>query len=63
MRFIVVTHRGSKMDLKEAIYARRSVRDFTPEPVDEKTIRDKNSGIGPTGYYGWRAIQLSPTLI
>ena len=28
------------MDLKEAIYSRRSVRDFTAEPVGEKAIRD-----------------------
>jgi len=28
------------MDLKEAIYTRRSVRDFTAEPVAEKAIRD-----------------------
>jgi nitroreductase len=28
------------MDLKEAIYTRRSTRDYTDEPVDEKTIRD-----------------------
>ncbi len=28
------------MDLKEALYTRRSVRDFTPAPVDEKAIRD-----------------------
>ena len=27
------------MDLKEAIYTRRSVRDFTDKPVDEKTLR------------------------
>jgi len=27
------------MDLKEAIYTRRSTREFTAEPVDEKTIR------------------------
>jgi len=27
------------MDLKEAIYTRRSARDFTDEPVDEKTLR------------------------
>ena len=27
------------MDLKEAIYTRRSTRDFTDEPVDEKTLR------------------------
>ena len=25
------------MDLKEAIYTRRAVRDFTTEPVDEAT--------------------------
>ena len=31
---------GPKMDLKGALYARRSVRDFTPAPVDEKAIRD-----------------------
>jgi len=28
------------MDLKEAIYSRRSTREFTAEPVDEKTIRE-----------------------
>jgi nitroreductase len=28
------------MDLKEAIYTRRAVREFTVEPVGEKTIRD-----------------------
>jgi nitroreductase len=28
------------MDLKEAIYTRRSIREFTAEPVDKKTIRD-----------------------
>ena len=28
------------MDLKEALYTRRAVREFTAEPVDEKTIRD-----------------------
>jgi nitroreductase len=28
------------MDLKEAIYSRRSVREYTTEAVDEKTIRD-----------------------
>ena len=27
------------MDLKDAIYTRRAVREFTAEPVDEKTIR------------------------
>jgi len=27
------------MDLMDAIYSRRAVRDFTPEPVDEKTLR------------------------
>ncbi len=27
------------MDLREAIYGRRAVREFTPEPVDEKVIR------------------------
>jgi nitroreductase len=27
------------MDLKEAIYTRRAVRDFTAEPVDENTLR------------------------
>ena len=27
------------MDLKEAIYTRRAVRNFTDEPVDEKTLR------------------------
>ena len=27
------------MDLKEAIYTRRAVREFTAEPVDRKTIR------------------------
>ena len=28
------------MDLREAIYSRRAVREFTAEPVDEKTIRE-----------------------
>ena len=28
------------MDLKEAIYSRRSVREFTAETVSEKIIRD-----------------------
>jgi nitroreductase len=28
------------MDLREAIYTRRAVRDFTTEPVDEKTLRE-----------------------
>ncbi|MGD0026788.1 MAG: nitroreductase [Xanthobacteraceae bacterium] len=28
------------MDLKEAIYTRRATREFTAEPVDEKTLRD-----------------------
>jgi nitroreductase len=28
------------MDLREAVFTRRAVRDFTPEPVDEKTIRE-----------------------
>jgi nitroreductase len=27
------------MDLKEAIYSRRATREFTDEPVDEKTLR------------------------
>jgi nitroreductase len=27
------------MDLREAIYTRRAVREFTSEPVDEKTLR------------------------
>ena len=27
------------MDLKEAIYSRRAVRDYTAEPVDEQTLR------------------------
>jgi nitroreductase len=27
------------MDLKEAIYSRRATRDFTTEPVDERTLR------------------------
>jgi nitroreductase len=27
------------MDLKEAIYTRRATREFTSEPVDEKTVR------------------------
>src|SRR5664280_2158377 len=30
---------GGDMDLKEAIYTRRSVRDFTDKRVDEKTLR------------------------
>ena len=28
------------MDLKEAIYTRRAVREFTAEPVEDKTIRE-----------------------
>jgi nitroreductase len=28
------------MDLKEAIYTRRSVRDFTEDAVDEKTLKE-----------------------
>jgi len=28
------------MDVREAIYTRRAVREFTAEPVDEKTLRD-----------------------
>jgi Nitroreductase family len=28
------------MDLKEAIYTRRSVRAFTADPVDEKTLTE-----------------------
>ena len=28
------------MNLKEAIYTRRSVRDFTADPVDEKTLTE-----------------------
>jgi nitroreductase len=28
------------MDLKEAIYTRRAVREFAPEPVDERTLRE-----------------------
>src|ERR1019366_927176 len=28
------------MHLKEAIYTRRAVREFTDEPVDEKTLRE-----------------------
>jgi len=31
---------GARMDLKEAIYTRRAVREFTVEPVDDKTILD-----------------------
>jgi nitroreductase len=27
------------MDLREAIYTRRAVRDFTAEPVEEKALR------------------------
>ena len=27
------------MDLKDAIYGRRAVRDFTAEPVDDKALR------------------------
>jgi len=27
------------MDLKQAIYGRRAVRDYTTEPLDEETIR------------------------
>jgi hypothetical protein len=33
-------HQGRKMDLKEAIYTRRAVREFTAEPVGEQAIRD-----------------------
>jgi nitroreductase len=32
--------RQDEMDLKEAIYTRRSTRDYTAAPVDEKTIRE-----------------------
>ena len=28
-----------KEDLKEAIYTRRAVREFTVEPVDDETLR------------------------
>lgn len=28
------------MDLKEAIYSRRATREFTADPVDERTLRD-----------------------
>ena len=28
------------MDLKEVIYTRRAVREYTAEPVDEKTFRE-----------------------
>jgi nitroreductase len=31
--------REAGMDLKEAIYSRRATREFTPDPVDEKTVR------------------------
>ena len=27
------------MDLKEAIYSRRATREFTADPIDEKTVR------------------------
>ena len=27
------------MDLKEALYSRRATRNFTPDPIDEKTLR------------------------
>jgi nitroreductase len=30
---------GDEMDVREAIYGRRAVREFTSEPVDEKVIR------------------------
>jgi hypothetical protein len=30
---------GPDMDLREAIYTRRAVRDFTAEPVEEKALR------------------------
>jgi nitroreductase len=30
---------GQNMDLKEAIYSRRAVREYTAEPVDESTVR------------------------
>ena len=29
------------MDLIEAIYSRRAVREFTAEPVDEKTLSNR----------------------
>jgi hypothetical protein len=32
--------RQDEMDLKEAIYTRRSTRDYTAEPVSEKIIRE-----------------------
>jgi len=35
------------MDLKEAIYTRRAVRDFTDEPVDEKILRQLIDAGGP----------------
>ena len=31
---------GCTMDLREAIYTRRAVREFTAEPVDEKTLHE-----------------------
>jgi nitroreductase len=39
--FKVIPHGyGKIMNLKEAIYTRRSVRDFTADPVDEKAITE-----------------------
>ena len=35
-----VGNSGTTMDLKEAIYTRRAVRDFTAAPVDDKTIQE-----------------------
>jgi nitroreductase len=37
---VVPLNMDRMMDLKEAIYSRRSVREFTAEPVKEKIIRD-----------------------
>jgi hypothetical protein len=28
------------MDLHQAIFGRRAVREYTPDPIDEQTIRD-----------------------
>ena len=37
--FCCLKRKALAMDLEEAIYTRRAVREFTAEPVDEKTIR------------------------
>ena len=35
----IIATRRQTMDLREAIYTRRATREFTAEPVDERTIR------------------------